>query len=249
MSLGVSIIMPVFNSAIYISKSIKSVLCQSHTNFQLIIVDDCSTDNSLDVISEFLIDSRIELYVNESNKGAAYTRNVALTKVKFNFIAFLDSDDIWLEDKLKVQVNYMLENNSAISYGSYSIINKNDITLKNHFKIPSKLTYQDYLKNTIIGMSTSMVNTNITGVIFFENFRRRQDTILWLNLLKQGFTADLYPGNYVLYRARKDSLSGNKFKAVLIVFYIYWKHENLNIFRAFYFFINYLFNSLRKNIF
>ena len=121
MSDMVSIIMPSYNTAKYISESIKSVQAQTHTNWELIIVDDCSTDNTDEIISEFLSDSRIRYIKNEQNSGAAVSRNRALREAKGKWIAFLDSDDLWLPDKLEKQIRFMQENGYKFTYTDYRI--------------------------------------------------------------------------------------------------------------------------------
>jgi len=245
----VSVIVPLYNGQRFVDRCITSVLNQTFTKFQLIIIDDASLDESVNLVTKYLTDSRVELYINEKNMGAAYTRNLGLSKAIFPLIAFLDCDDFWELDKLEVQVLFMQKNHCAISYGNYNIIDINNNYIKLVSNLPEQINYIGYLKNTIFGTSTTIINKEIAGEISFVNYRTRQDLILWLSILKNGHKAMLFPGVHVHYRIHNDSLSSNKIKAMYTVLKIYIYHEKLPLIEACYFFSFYVINALKKRYF
>ena len=186
----VSIITPSYNSGEYIINTINSVLYQTYQNWEMIIVDDRSTDNSLSLIQEAAKkDDRIKLISLNKNVGAAEARNKALENAKGLFIAFLDSDDFWMPEKLEIQIGIMIKNNYPISFTQYSVFNEDLSNYKYTIKVPDCIDYYGYLKNTIIGMSTAIINKEIVGKFSFYNIRSRQDAYLWITLLKRGHLA------------------------------------------------------------
>lgn len=244
----ISIITPSYNSSCFICDTINSVINQTYQNWEMLIIDDCSKDNSVEMIQKYVdMDSRIKLLQNDENRGAAETRNNGLKVAKGRFIAFLDSDDIWYKDKLKIQYSIMKKNNYPITFTSYDVVDEKG-NKKGQIKSVYCISYKEYLKNTIIGMSTSMINKNIVGEFSFYNIKTRQDTYLWMTLLKKGFLA--FGINEVLaaYTIRKESISANKFKAAKRVWYLYYNLEKLGFFRSFYYFVNYIFNATKKRI-
>ena len=245
----ISIITPCFNSSDFISDTIESVINQTYKNWELLIIDDCSTDNSVKIIQEYLEkDTRIKLYINTKNSGAAVSRNLGLMKSSGRFISFIDSDDIWEPLKLEVQINFMLEKNCPISFTNYRLIDEKGASLNKIIKVVKEIDYKGYLKNTIIGMSTSMIDLTKTEDFKFINIRARQDTYLWITLLKRGLIAHGINKTLVNYRVRKNSISANKFKAAKKVWGLYYKKEKLGIVKSIYFFTHYIFNALKKRI-
>lgn len=245
----VSIITPSYNSSKFIEDTINSVISQTYGYWELIIVDDCSKDNSVSIIKKYIEkDCRIKLIQNKENKGAAETRNEALKIAKGSFIAFLDSDDLWLPKKIEEQLSFMKKNNYPISFTDYELIDEDGYFLGKVVRTVSSIDYKGYLKNTIIGMSTAMIDTNMIEPFKFVNIRTRQDTYLWITLLKRGHNA--YGLNTVLanYRVRKDSISANKLKAARRVWYLYYNLEKLGLVRSAYYFMNYVFNAIKKRV-
>ena len=166
----VSIITPTFNSEKYILETIKSVLNQSYINWEMIITDDCSTDNTYDLVKKFTKnDDRIIIHKLKINSGSAIARQNSLSYSKGNYIAFLDSDDTWLPNKLITQLKFMTYNNVPISFTSYFLMNEKGVSLNKTIKSIEKVNYHQYLKNTIIGMSTSMIDTSKVIHIVFKN--------------------------------------------------------------------------------
>ncbi|PIE50797.1 MAG: glycosyl transferase [Flavobacteriales bacterium] len=245
----VSIITPSYNSSDFIEDTINAVLSQTYQNWEMIIVDDCSTDHSVEIIQKYIAqDTRIKLVQNQENKGAAEARNKALSLVKGRFIAFLDSDDLWLPHKLEEQLAFMKKHHYPISFTAYRLIDEQGKDMQKSVQTIPFVDYNGYMKNTIIGMSTSMIDRNIVEPFKFINLRTRQDTYLWISLLKKGYKA--YGLNQVLaiYRVRENSISANKFQAARRVWHLYYGLEKLNFFRAFYYFCHYAYNAFKKRI-
>lgn len=245
----VSIIMPAYNSGNFIADSIKSILTQTYPHWELLITDDCSTDNTVEVIKEFSNnDDRIKLFVLEENAGAAMARNNSLEHARGRFIAFLDSDDMWLPEKLRKQVAFMKDNNYPISFTSYEVLDEYKNPTNTIINSVNKIDYKDYLKNTIIGMSTSMIDSSIVGEFRLINLRANQDACLWASLLRKGFIAYGISEILAQYRVRSGSISSNKFKAAKNVWYMYYNVEQLGLMKSAYYFSFYVFNAIKKRL-
>ena len=182
MSSLVSIIMPSYNTGNYIEKSIQSVINQSYKNWELIIIDDCSSDNTDKIVASFLHDSRIRYYKNDKNYGAAVCRNIALKKATGKWIAFLDSDDLWMIDKLEKQIDFMVENNIFFSYTNYAEINS--LGERNGIKIsgPPKITRTGFLNYCWPGCLTVMYDSEKIGLIQIEDIKKNNDYAMWLKV-------------------------------------------------------------------
>lgn len=248
----VSIITPVYNCEKLLPKTIECVLNQTYKNWELLLVDDCTPDNSANIIKEYQKkDERIKYFKLEKNSGAAVARNKALFESKGRFVAYLDADDIWKPEKLEKQVKFMLENKYAFTCTDYEKINEDGASLNKIIKIPKKVNYNLFLRNTIIQTVGVMVDTSITGkdVLKMPNIRRRQDAATWCQLLKNGFDCYECPENLSYYRVVNNSLSSNKFKAVKGTWNMYRKIEKLPLWKSCYCFIGYAFNAVRKRIY
>jgi teichuronic acid biosynthesis glycosyltransferase TuaG len=245
----ISIVTPCYNSSDFISNTMDSVINQTYNNWELIIIDDCSTDNSVDIIEKYIItESRIKLFRNNSNSGAAASRNLGLLKSSGRFLAFLDSDDLWEPIKLEKQINFMLENNCPISFTNYELIDEKGNSMNRIINSVKEINYKAYLKNTLIGMSTSMIDTSKTELFEFVNLRTRQDTYLWITLLKRGLVAYGLNMTLVKYRVRNDSISANKIKAAIQVWKLYYNLEKLGYILSVYYFMFYVLNAIKKRI-
>lgn len=248
----ISIITPIYNCEKFIEETIKCVQNQTYTNWELLVVDDCSPDNSSDIIKKYAKkDKRIKYIKLKENSGAAIARNKALEESKGRFIAYLDADDLWKPEKLEKQVNFMLDNNYAFTCTDYEKIDENGNSLNKIIKIPEKVNYNLFLRNTIIQTVGVMVDTKITGkdIIVMPNIRRRQDAATWCQLLKNGFDCYEVPENLSYYRVVSNSLSSNKFKAVKMNWYWYRKIEKLPLWKTCYCFVGYAFNAIKKRIY
>lgn len=248
----VSIITPVFNCEKLIKNTIECVLNQTYKNWELLLVDDCSTDKSADIILDYCKqDGRIKYLKLEKNSGAAVARNEALHHSKGRFIAYLDSDDLWKSNKLECQIQFMINHRYAFTCTDYEKITEDGESLNKIIKIPEKVTYNLFLRNTIIQTVGVMVDTNLTGKELLEMplIRRRQDAATWCQLLKNGFNCYEVPENLSYYRVVSNSLSSNKFKAIKMNWYWYRKIEKLSLPKTIYCFIGYAYNAVKKRIY
>lgn len=205
----VSIIMPSWNTEKYIAESIKSVLAQTYTNWELIIVDDCSTDNTDEVIANFC-DKRIRYLKNTQNSGAALTRNRALREAKGEWIAFLDSDDIWLPEKLEKQIKFMKKNDYVFSYHDFEKIDEVGNTLGVKVTGPDIVTRSMMYNYGYPGCLTFMYNAKFIGLVQIKDIKKNNDYAILLKLCKK---ADCYllKESLARYRIRKKSISHDRF--------------------------------------
>ncbi len=231
----VSIITPLYNCEDIIRETIGSVLAQTYPHFELIIVDDVSTDNSREVVKEYVAkDKRIKLIELSENGGAAIARNKGIEVAEGRFIAFLDSDDLWKETKLEKQVNFMLENDYAFTCTDYEQLVDDTKKIKLIIKARVKADYRIVIRYNPIGNSTVMYDTLKMGKVHIPEVRKRNDYALWLKILRM--EKYVYGINEVLatYRIRKKSLSRNKVKLIKHQWYVYRKLEKLNFFKSLY---------------
>ena len=184
----VSIIMPSYNTASYIADSVKSVLDQTYKNWELIIVDDCSSDDTLSVVSRFT-DERIKFFRNENNSGAALTRNRALREAKGKWIAFLDSDDLWHPEKLEKQIGFMEKNGFHFSYTAYTEIDENGADRSVTVRGPKRITKTGMKNYCWPGCLTVMYDADVVGLIQLKGIKKNNDYAMWLQASKK---ADCY---------------------------------------------------------
>lgn len=246
----ISIILPNYNAAQFIAETIESVLSQTYTEWELLIVDDKSTDDSLEIIKTYLEkDARIYLFENEVNRGAAYTRNVALKKAKGKWIAFLDSDDLWMPQKLEKQVAFMKQNDYKFSYTEYSQIDEESKPLHEVITGPKKVTKRKLFRYNYLGCLTVMYDRETMGLIQVDERigNGRNDYALFLSASKK---APCYLLKEVLaqYRIRKISLSHGSFKKLLRYQYQLFRiSEDMCWIRAWYHVaINLFFGAIKK---
>ncbi|QSB49341.1 glycosyltransferase family 2 protein [Parageobacillus toebii] len=245
----VSIVTPTYNAERFIKSAIQSVQLQTYSNWEMIIVDDCSQDNTVEIIkNEAEKDKRIKLIQLSKNSGAAVARNTAIQNARGKYIAFLDSDDLWYPEKLEKQVAFMQENDIAFSFTSYRIINEDGTETDKIINVPKEIDYKGLLKNTIIGCLTVMLDVSKLGLVQMPNIRTRQDTALWLSILKKGYKAYGIQEPLAKYRKVKGSISSNKLKMAKQNWIMYRDLENLNVIYASWCFVNYAWNALKKNL-
>lgn len=243
----VSIIMPSYNSEKTINDSILSVLAQSYANWELIIIDDKSTDGTKEIIKNYK-DTRIIFLENEYNCGAAISRNNGISIARGRFIAFLDSDDLWIPSKLEVQISLMIEKNISFSYTGYNVISPEGRII-GKFIPPEYLKYEDLLKTNSIGCLTAIYDKNFFGKVFFPNLKKRQDLALWLILLKKIDYAYGITNALASYRILSNSLSSNKFKVLSSQWTIYRSVESISLLKSLWYFSCYIFNGIRKHFY
>jgi len=243
----VSIITPSYNASKFIEECIRSVLDQSYTNWELIIVDDCSSDNSCEMIRKYN-DKRIQLFELDSNVGAAEARNVAIRKAKGKYIAFLDSDDLWESQKLEKQISFMQTEDIAFSFSTYQPMSEDGSKLYLIIHAPKIVTYYSYLKNTIIGCLTVVIDREKTGYFEMPNIRSSHDMALWLLIMRRGFDAYGLDENLARYRIVSTSNTASKWRAAKDVWKVYREIEKLSFFYSSWCFLNYAFNAFVKRI-
>jgi len=245
----VSIITPSYNSSAFIDACVNSVLLQSYTSWELLIVDDCSIDKSKVLLKSIANkDVRIKVTFLSKNIGAAEARNIAIQQAKGKYIAFLDSDDLWSHQKLEKQISFMRKNDLAFSFTSYKSISENGSDIINVIKAPSIMTYDDYLKNTIIGCLTVVIDREKVGDFKMPNIRSSHDMALWLLIMKRGFDAYGLNENLAKYRITSSSITNSKWRAVKDVWIVYRRIESLSFFYSFWCLLNYAFNAFIKRI-
>ena len=204
----VSIIMPSWNTGKFIAESIESVLAQTYENWELLIVDDCSTDNTDEVVAAFH-DPRIRYFKNESNSGAALTRNRAMREARGEWIAFLDSDDLWLPEKLEKQIAFMKNNGYVFSYHDYEKIDEESAPLNIYVTGPKVVTKKKMYNYGYPGCLTFMYSAKAMGLIQIKDIKKNNDYAILLKLCKKADCC-LLPENLARYRIRKKSISHDK---------------------------------------
>jgi teichuronic acid biosynthesis glycosyltransferase TuaG len=235
--------------ASYVSDSIKSVIAQTYPHWELLIVDDASSDETVNIIKSYAqADSRIKFAIKKQNSGISDTRNQCIQMAQGQFLAFLDADDIWHPEKLEKQLSFMLAKNIGFTYSTYDWIDEDGKIMNKFINTIGNLDYKTYLRNTIIGCSTVMVNKAITGDVFVPKFRTSEDTATWLDILRKGLMAYAIDESLVSYRIRRKSASSNKIRASIDLWKVYRQHEKLPFFKAIYYFSCYAFNAVKKRL-
>lgn len=244
----VSIITPLYNAEHTIKETINSVQAQTFSDWELLLIDDCSTDKTVDTVKELISsDSRIKLICRKWNAGPAVTRNRGIQKAKGRFIAFLDADDLWHQDKLRIQLDFMKKNGCDLSYTSYQKINQESEKL-GIIHAPSHVSYTDLLKTNSIGCLTAIYDTTKLGKIYMPNISKRQDFGLWLKIMKQNAKALGIDEVLAYYRiGAKNSVSANKMLAVKYQWRIYTEFEQLSIAVSIYNLFFYAINGFIKS--
>lgn len=228
----VSIIMPVYNSSKNLNRAIDSVIKQTYQNWELLITDDCSTDNSVEIAKLAAEkDHRIKVFSLNKNSGAAVARNNSISKAGGDFIAFLDSDDLWIPEKLQIQINFMIENKYPFTCAGYNVLSGSKII--STYIPPEKYTYKEMLFNNCVGTLTAVYNCKELGKIYMPEIRKRQDYALWLKIMRTK-SIDLHSAGIVLgsYRHVAGSISSNKVKLLKYQYIVFRKCENFSVFKS-----------------
>lgn len=244
----VSIITPIYNSENFLEQCIQSVISQTYKNWEHILVDDCSTDKSADIILECAEkDSRIKYIKLNKNSGAGIARNTAIEAAKGKYIAFLDSDDLWYPEKLEKQLNFMQKNDYHFSFTDYDVIDVTGNKLSNYIKCKPIVTYKSALYKNPIGCLTVIYNADFFGKQYMPAIRKRQDYALWLRLLK--ITNGYGLGDCLSsYRIGNDSISSNKFNLLKYEWKIYREEEGLPLIKSCFYLISAIFMKLKSYI-
>ena len=229
----ISIITPTYNCGKFIGKTIETVLDQTYQNWEMIIVDDCSKDNTEEVVNSYREkDGRIKYYKFEENQGAAKARTEAMKHANGNYMAFLDSDDLWYNDKLEKQLKFMKENNYNFACTAYEQIDEEGNKIGKIIKTKKKANYNRILLDCPVGNSTVMYNVDALGKFEVPNIRKRNDDALWLQIIKKA--EYIYGMDDILmkYRVRTNSISSNKLSLIKYHWQLYREIEHLSIPRS-----------------
>ncbi|RHJ54933.1 glycosyltransferase family 2 protein [Bacteroides sp. AM10-21B] len=247
MNKTVSVIMPVYNAEKYVAFAINSVLAQSYSNWELLVVDDCSTDLSVTLVSDYVKkDNRIRLFHTDKASGSpCEPRNVGIRNAQGRYIAFLDSDDVWLPNKLSEQLRWFDDGRTAIVYSNYEKISEEGVRAGRIVTAPQQVSYKELLKGNVIGNLTGMYDVEKVGKVYCRKIHH-EDYVLWLSILKKGYIAKNTNAVHALYRVRKQSVSANKLAVVSWQWNIYRNVEKIGCFSTCYYFVHYAWRALLK---
>jgi|TARA_B100001093_G_scaffold358232_1_gene342820 teichuronic acid biosynthesis glycosyltransferase TuaG len=251
----VTIIIPYKNNLDYLFTALKSIFKQSYKNFKILIIYDDEDKSDLSKIKKFFNSTIIKreisfkIIVNKNSLGAGYARNVGIKKSKTKYIAFLDSDDIWAKNKLKIQVNFMEKNNILFSHTSYYVINKNDKIISSRFA-RKKIIFQDLVKSCDIGLSTVILNSSllVKNKLLFPRIKTKEDYVLWLQIVKKIKTIKGLDIKLTYYRKTKNSLSSNKLLSLINGYKVYRNYMNYGVIKSLFYLFILSINSLKKII-
>lgn len=242
----VSIIIPVYNAEKFIGKTIESVLNQTYKNWEMLIFNDKSKDNSLKIIKKYSEkDERIKVVDSKENVGVVAARNKLIEIATGEFIAFLDADDYWKQNKLEKQIKFMRKNNALISCTEYTRVTEDEKEI-NDIIIKEIITYEDMLKNNYLGCLTVVYNANKLGKRYFKERKKNEDYVLWLEIVKETKIIFGLKENLAFYRVLNNSRSSNKIKVAKDRWEVYRKIERLSLLKSIYYFLQYVIRALKK---
>ncbi len=242
-----SVIMPIYNTEKYLEETLNSIFVQDYKNIEIVLVDDCSTDKSAEIIMNLQKEHpEIVYYLQEKNMGAGAARNKALELARGQYVAFLDSDDIWMFGKISRQIELMKAKKSPFSYTAIEMMDENSKTIKGKRNIKETCDYKYLLHNTIIATSSVMIDRTVLGDFRMPLRRGGQDYATWLMLLRDGAVAQGINESFVRYRVVSGSLSSNKFKSIKQVWEIQTQDEKINKFSAAFHVMCFVLNALKK---
>ncbi len=242
----VSVVTPAYNAEKHIAQTIESVKSQTFENWEMLIVDDCSKDSTCQIVEEYTAnDSRIKLIRLNENLGVSGARNTAIDKAVGRYIAFLDSDDLWLPQKLERQIAFMNQTNAALSYTAYRQFSKDGEKLIN---IPNEMSSKSLLKNTAIGCLTVMVDTTKSGDFKMPNLSHCEDICTWYSILNSTKSNAMGLNECLaMYRVGESSLTSSKGKAALKQWNVYRNYFEFSFVKSAYYFFCYAFNAVKKH--
>ncbi|MGE4346964.1 MAG: glycosyltransferase family 2 protein [Flavobacteriaceae bacterium] len=243
----VSIITPTFNSEKYIQQTIQSVQNQTYQNWEMIIVDDCSSDNTIQIVEEIVKqESRIILIKSDKNVGPAVSRNKGIERAKGRYMTFLDADDIWLEDFIHNSIRTINETGISFVFSSYKRSDEQLSFVYSDFIVPEKVTYTDILKSNSISCLTAFIDIQTLGKKFMPEVYKRQDMGLWLKYLKEIPIAYGIKQPQAIYRIRKNSLSRKKSDLIKYQWQFYRKVEKLSVISSTYYMVHWAVRGFLK---
>lgn len=242
----VSVITPAHNAAIILETAIQAVATQTYHPLEHIIIDDGSTDGTAELLQELSRELPHLRCIHQRRQGAGMARNLGIEAAEGRYIAFLDSDDLWLPRKLELQVGFMEERQCAFSYGDYLVQGRDKDHVGKAFRTPLQLTHQDLLRGCPIGCLTAAYNQEALGKAYMPRAARGQDWALWLSLTRNGTPAMRYPGTEAVYHRGRGSLSANKLSKSLDMYRIYRQQERIGAIRTLGYLASFSIHSLRK---
>lgn len=243
----ISVIIPTYNSEKFIEDTLDSVRAQTYGNLEIIIVDDDSKDKTVEKVKEYMDrDTRIKLLQNNKNSGVAVSRNKGIKRASGEYIALLDSDDLWAGNKIEEQIKLAEKTDGDIIYSSYSLIDENGKSMGREFKVPKKTTLESMLKKSVISCSTAMIKTGLLKKTLFSSEFYHEDYVLWLRLLKQGAAAYGVTEVLAYYRQIEGSRSNNKKRSAAERWKIYRKEMQFSVIRSVKYFLIYGIEGLKK---
>lgn len=244
----VSVIMPVYNAERFLRQAVDSVLTQSYSDFELILVDDCSTDGSYDILCEYENkDKRVRVFKNEQNKGVSYTRNFAVSKANGEYIALIDSDDMWRKDKLSKQMSLIEKYpDTDLCYTASAFVDTESVESDFVFNVPEQVTYKKLLKQNVASCSSVLIKKKWLVKYPMAHDNMHEDFAVWLSVLKDGGKARGINEPLLIYRVAANSKSGNKFKSMGMTYRVY-KYMGLNIFERCYYMCFYILSGIKKH--
>lgn len=232
----VSVVMPLHNAAPYLEQAIQSVIDQSFEDWELLIVNDASTDDSMAIVEKMCsIDDRVKVFSNDISQGAAFSRNRAIDMAQGRYIAFLDADDFWRREKLETQINFMQLNNYVFTYSAYDRVDANNHTLMT-LSVPATINKKSLLTQKRIGCLTAVYDVNYFGKIKMPLIKKRQDLGLWLKLLSMTPTAHGIDNVLASYRIHDKSMSANKLSAAWYTWRLFRDFEKMSLVSSVYYF-------------
>lgn len=243
----VSIIIPVYNSSKYIEETIKSIEKQTYNNYEAIFVDDGSNDNSIEIIEKYKVKNPEIKIIKIAHQGVSKARNIGIKEAKGRYLTFLDSDDIWLENKLEKQINFIKENNYAFVYCNFKYISNDGSKMSKEIKTGKKTDYNRGLKNIRILPATAMIDLEkIPKELCYMPNVMNEDVATWWQILKKGFIAFGQDEVLAYYRKTNNSRSSKKYVTAYYRWKLYREYEKLGIIKSLYCFINYALNAVLK---
>lgn len=243
----VSIITPSYNSSPFIAETVASVLSQTYPIWELLVVDACSTDDTCEIVWQCAKkDERIKLIELGHNRGPAVSRNRGVERATGRYIAFLDSDDLWLPEKLEEQLAFMKGKNAVLSYTGYRKIDEKGRPMGNIIGIPEQVVYKDLLRSNAIPNLTAVYDSGALGKVLSPLVVKHEDYALWLTILKKGHCAYGLNKCLALYRVRYGSRSGNKLSSALATWAIYRHFEKLPLHTSVFCFLQYAYQGYKK---
>ena len=242
----VSVITPAHNAAAVLARAIQAVADQTLGSLEHIVINDGSNDGTLELLEELSRDLPHLRYLHQRRQGAGMARNLGIEAAEGRYIAFLDSDDLWLPGKLAAQVRFMEERQCVFSYGDYLVQAKDKGGAVGTFRTPRELRHRDLLRGCPIGCLTAAYNQEALGKAYMPHAARGQDWALWLSLTRDGTPAMRYPGIEAVYHRNRGSLSANKLSKSLDMYRIYRQQERIGVTKALGYLASFSIHSLRK---